>query len=129
MNEYKIMIVEDDPFVSDVIKFTLSRPEYSLSVAENGKIAIDKLPIVKPDLMILDILMPEMDGWQVLKQIRGDSRFAHLKVLIESALIITPETLAQNKVPRATKVLLKPFSLNDLKLYVKELLSEASSRA
>ncbi len=65
-----IMIVEDDSFVMDIYKTKLSQEGFSVVEAENGAEAIKKLKDVKPDLMLLDIIMPYMDGLEVLKKIK-----------------------------------------------------------
>jgi|WetSurMetagenome_2_1015567.scaffolds.fasta_scaffold00172_6 CheY-like chemotaxis protein len=125
MKKHTIMIVEDDPFITEVIRINLACSEYALVQAENGKAALEKLAHIKPDLMIVDIMMPVMDGWQLLESIRTDPSLSQMKVLIESALLITPKMLEQKHLSPKTKVLLKPFSLVELKAIVKKLLKES----
>jgi two-component system chemotaxis response regulator CheY len=68
-----VMIVDDAAFMRMMIKDILSKNGYTVAgEAENGKIAVDKYNEVKPDLVLMDITMPEMDGIQALKAIKGN---------------------------------------------------------
>jgi DNA-binding response OmpR family regulator len=127
MEKFKILIVEDDPFISEVIRINLACPEYAIASAENGRVAIEMFSREIPDLVILDILMPEMDGWQVIEHIRKHPSLSHTKILIESALLITPEILLKKNLSLNTMVLLKPFSLDELRSKVKTLLAKSSA--
>ncbi len=67
-----VLIVDDAAFMRMMIKDILTKNGYNIAAeAENGKIAVDKYNEVKPDLVLMDITMPEMDGIQALKAIRG----------------------------------------------------------
>jgi two-component system chemotaxis response regulator CheY len=68
-----VMIVDDAAFMRMMIKDILSKNGYTVAgEAENGKVAVDKYNEVKPDLVLMDITMPEMDGIQALKAIKGN---------------------------------------------------------
>ncbi len=68
-----ILIVDDAAFMRMMIKDILTKNGYNIAAeAENGKIAVDKYNEVKPDLVLMDITMPEMDGIQALKAIKGN---------------------------------------------------------
>ena len=68
-----ILIVDDAAFMRMMIKDILTKNGYAIAAeAENGKIAVDKYNEVKPDLVLMDIMMPEMDGIQALKAIKGN---------------------------------------------------------
>ena len=68
-----ILIVDDAAFMRMMIKDILTKNGYNIAAeAENGKIAVDKYNEVKPDLVLMDITMPEMDGIQALKTIKGN---------------------------------------------------------
>ena len=65
-NAKTILIIDDDPTVSELIKRQLLRDSYNVVIANNGKEGIELARKIKPNLITLDILMPEMDGWSVL---------------------------------------------------------------
>lgn len=66
----KILIVDDDPHIRQVLRFALEKAGFKTEEASNGKQAVEKVALQKPDLMILDILMPEMDGLEACRLIR-----------------------------------------------------------
>lgn len=66
----KILIVEDDHNIRELLRLYLEREGYEVSEAENGAIGLSKWKAESPDMMLLDVMMPIMDGWQVCKEIR-----------------------------------------------------------
>ena len=74
-----VLIVDDAAFMRMMIKDILTKNGYNIAAeAENGKIAVDKYNEVKPDLVLMDITMPEMDGIQALKAIKGNDPNANI---------------------------------------------------
>jgi len=82
----KILIVEDDRYISKMYQLKLSLEGYDVQVAENGKQWVDKVKGFMPDIILLDILMPELDGFEVLKIVKGDEVTKDIPVLIMSNL-------------------------------------------
>jgi len=81
-----ILLVEDDPFVVDIYTTKLKSIGFSVDVAEDGEEALRKLKEKKPDLMVLDIVLPNIDGWELLKKIRTELGLENLKVVALSNL-------------------------------------------
>ncbi len=79
--QYKILIAEDDLFISEVYFTKLSSENFDVVLVDNGEDALAKFEEVQPDVVLLDILMPRMDGWEVLNKIRQ-------KKQAESAIVI-----------------------------------------
>lgn len=84
----KIMVVDDDPDIREAIKVVLESLDYNVVSARNGREALLKLAEVKPDLMILDLLMPEMDGFAVYKELQQPEwkQYADMAILILTSL-------------------------------------------
>lgn len=82
----KILIVEDDRYISKMYQLKLSLEGYDVQVAENGKQGVDKVKEFMPDIMLLDILMPELDGFEVLNIVKADEATKNIPVLIMSNL-------------------------------------------
>ncbi len=82
----KILLVEDDKYLVDIYVTELRKAGFMVKVALNGKEALNKINKIKPDLLLLDIIMPEIDGWQVLRKIKEKAEFKNLKVVILSNL-------------------------------------------
>ena len=79
-----ILVVEDNPEVRETVKFLLSIEGYSVISAENGKVALKKIEMVKPDLIFSDILMPELDGIALAKSVKSQARFRDIPILLTS---------------------------------------------
>lgn len=77
-----ILLIEDDFFVSDVYQTKLGQEKYQVVAAENGLIAMKKLEEIEPDLILLDIMMPYMDGREVLKKLKENEKWKTIPVLI-----------------------------------------------
>ena len=70
----KILLVDDDPHIRDMVGFALRRENFVVSEAENGVEALERAASERPDLIVLDIMMPEMDGTEVCRRLRRDTR-------------------------------------------------------
>jgi len=79
---HKILIVDDDPHIREVVRFALEQDGYSISEAENGLDALRLYESEKPDLLVLDIMMPELDGTEVCRQLQ---RTANTPIVFLSA--------------------------------------------
>lgn len=78
----KILLVEDDSFVIDIYHTKLSQEGYEIIEARNGVEAMKKLAEVTPDLILLDIIMPYMDGIEVLRKIKKDDKLKKIPVIL-----------------------------------------------
>ena len=88
MNEnLSILIVDDDPDILDGILMILESREYHLRTARDGLQCLELLEEEVPDLLILDLLMPRMDGWGVIRKVRSDSRFEKMPIMILTTVI------------------------------------------
>ncbi|MEI7942151.1 MAG: response regulator [Candidatus Riflemargulisbacteria bacterium] len=93
MSAFKILIVDDEPDILEFVRYNLKKEGYDVYTAENGKLALKLAKEVVPHLVILDLMMPGIDGFQVLKSIRDNEATSHLPVLTLSAKHITKEEL------------------------------------
>lgn len=101
-----ILLVEDDEDVREMVKLTLELSGYTVDVAGNGTAALAALDRQRPCLVILDLVMPELDGWGVLAQMKA-RQLADIPVCVISALSDrTPSEVAAS--------LSKPFDTNEL---------------
>jgi DNA-binding response OmpR family regulator len=78
----KILLVEDDAFVSDIYQTRLEQEGYGLVLASNGMEAMKKIEEGIPDLILLDIVMPYMDGLEVLKKLKAQEKWKKIPVII-----------------------------------------------
>ncbi|MBS1250495.1 MAG: Sensor histidine kinase TmoS [Chloroflexi bacterium] len=82
-----ILIVDDDPDILEGILAILETQEYQLATAQNGVECLEMLNEKKPDLLLLDLLMPRMDGWGVIREVRSDPKFADMPIMILTTVI------------------------------------------
>ena len=82
-----ILIVDDDPDILDNIVTVLETRPYRLATARDGKKCIEMIKEDLPDLLILDLLMPRMDGWGVIREMRSEPRFVGVPIMILTTVI------------------------------------------
>ncbi len=82
----KILLVEDDPFLIEIYTAKLENAGFSVDVASDGDMVMNKMKEVKPDLVVLDIVLPNIDGWEILREIKRNEEFKNVKVVILSNL-------------------------------------------
>lgn len=118
----KILIAEDDQFLSDAYVAKLTFEGYEIETAMDGEEALLTLQTFKPDLMILDLVMPKLDGYMVLTEIRKNDEFKNLPVIVASNLG-QKEDIEHAKALGATDFVVKTdLSIKDLVEKVKRLL-------
>jgi putative two-component system response regulator len=84
MSKKKILIIEDDAAIVDSIK-ALLKNEYDVDSAQNGNVGLEKVASFKPDLIILDLMMPEKDGFDVCKKLKADEALKSIPVIALSS--------------------------------------------
>jgi DNA-binding response OmpR family regulator len=124
MNPYKILVVEDDSNISELIKITLLSPHHFITCVDSGTEALEKLSEEEPDLVVLDILIPEPDGWEIYRAIRSRPELAYTRVIILTALLFNQEFLWSKNILTTDIVMKKPFEIDELKDTVDNLLAD-----
>ena len=81
----KILIVDDEPDILEILKLNLQSEGYKVSTAENGKKALKKADKINPDLIVLDLMMPIMDGIETCERLRLDSRYKNTLIMFLTA--------------------------------------------
>jgi DNA-binding response OmpR family regulator len=121
----EILIVDDEPSIVVPIQFLMEQQGYSVLVAENGEDALDIIYKYKPDLILLDIMLPRIDGYEVCEIVRLDPRYRDIKIIFITAKGREVE-IAKGLALGADAYITKPFSNTELVSQVKELLEEAN---
>ena len=78
----KILIIEDDPFLSEMYMAKFSQSDFQVEVATDGKKGLEKIKTSEPDLILLDIVLPKMDGFEILKKVKEDSQLKKIPVIL-----------------------------------------------
>lgn len=121
MNKTKILVVDDEEDIVDLLTFTLEGEDFDVLSACDGIAAIEKIKQEKPSLIILDIMMPRMDGIACIKYIRSKEEYQNLPIIIASAKS-TEEDIVKGLDLGADDYITKPFSLKVVSAKVKALL-------
>jgi pilus assembly protein CpaE len=117
----KILVVDDNLMTLDLVSRSLSRVGYEVVTSESGREALEILENLEPDLIILDVMMPEMDGYEVCRQLRGKPATAHLPVLMLTALDSLEEKVKGFEAG-ADDYMTKPFQPAELQARARVLL-------
>lgn len=123
----KIFIAEDNHHFCELYRMALGAEGYDVHFAYNGKEALEKIPAVGPDLIILDVMMPEMDGYEVCHKLRELPQFALTPVIMLTALSTDEDRIKGYQVG-ADDYITKPFSLKVLKARVGSILERSVVR-
>lgn len=101
-----ILLIEDDPFLVDIYKTKFQEEGFSVNVAKEGDQALRKIEEDEPDILLLDLVLPHLDGFELLKKIKSNPRFKKLKVIVLSNLS-QKEEVEKGMALGATKYLIK----------------------
>ncbi|MGL2987042.1 response regulator transcription factor [Flavobacterium sp. RSSA_27] len=117
----KILIVDDEPNILMSLEYTFKKNNFEVFVARDGQEALDILQLQLPDIIILDIMMPLVDGYETLRQIKKEEKLQHCKVIFLSAKN-KEKDIEKGLALGADLYVLKPFSVKKLIEQVQELL-------
>ncbi|MBL8149698.1 MAG: response regulator [Blastocatellia bacterium] len=118
-----ILIVDDEQDLLDLMEIILEAEGYNVIKAINGKEALVKISTSMPDLVLLDVMMPIMDGWQVLKNMRKDARTENIPVVMVTAKIGI-EDKNRGLQEGASDYIGKPFSPKEVLSRIKSILQQ-----
>ena len=120
----KVMVVDDEPDIVELFLLMLDDPDYDVTTASGGNDCLEKLKQDVPDLILLDLIMPDLDGWEVLNRIRQDERLKSIPVVILTAKQLTAD-VAHKKAPHITEYLVKPVTKEGLISVIKDITSSS----
>jgi DNA-binding response OmpR family regulator len=123
----KILVVDDDAELIELISFNLKQAGYSVGTATNGVDALKKARSLDPDLIVLDVMMPELDGFAVCEILRRDATTASVPILMLTALSSELGRLA-GLGSGASDFVTKPFSPRVLVQRIEDLLQKSQQR-
>jgi len=119
-----LLVVEDIPNVRELLEVTLRFQGYEVITATNGQDALDILESEKPALIITDILMPKLDGFAMMQELRSNPKTQEIPVIFLSATYVTPEDRNFAMSLGASRFIEKPIDTEDFLLTIAELLSQ-----
>ena len=121
----KILIVEDESSLAETLKLRFEGNGYSVDIAHDGQEALEKVRQDKPSLILLDLMLPKIDGYKVCRILKFDEKYKDIPVVMLTAKAQEEDRELGFSVG-ANAYIVKPFDAGELVAQVKNLLSEAS---
>lgn len=125
MAQYKILVVDDDKNICELLRLYLEKEGYSVVLAFDGKQGLEKFNAQSPDLILLDIMMPNMDGWQVCREIRKTSSCPIIMLTAKGETIDKVLGLELG----ADDYVVKPFDAKEIVARIKAILRRTTASA
>jgi two-component system response regulator VicR len=125
----RILCIDDEKEIIDLIRLILMRKGYEVAGAIGGEEGLAKAHSWKPDLVLLDLMMPDMDGWEVFHRIRADETLAEVPVIVVTARAQSIDRVLGLHVARVNDYISKPFTPQDLIESVERVLAKKASGA
>ena len=122
----KVLIADDEPNIVTSLEFLMNRGGYEVQVARNGEEALALVESFRPDLVLLDVMMPQRSGYEVCQRMRARADWGHIKILMLSAKGREAE-VSKGLSLGADAYVTKPFSNRELMARVGQLLGEAEA--
>jgi len=114
MQPQKILYIEDDPEMIDLITLILNRPGVSVKGAHGGREGLEAIDQEKPDILLLDLMMPDMDGWEVYQQLKAGSETSDIPVIIITAKTQNIDKVLGLHIAHVDDYICKPFRPQEL---------------
>jgi len=111
MGSVSILVVDDESDIAEPIVFLLTGCGYRVQVASDGSAALEMLAYGPPDLVLTDLMMPEVNGAELVQKVRSMDGFATTPIVVMSSL---PQDIVRQECPLATAYLTKPFTSTEL---------------
>lgn len=117
----KILIIEDDKDIIELIEYNLKLESYEIEAFHNGRVGYEKVRKIMPDLVILDLMLPDMDGLDICRKLKSDEQTKHIPVMMLTAKGEEVDRVVGFEIG-ADDYLTKPFSPRELSLRIKAIL-------
>jgi len=121
----RILCIEDEPDMTELIRLILARHGYDFDSAAGGAEGLRKVRENHPDLILLDLMMPDMDGWEVYQQIKADEKTRHTPVIIVTAKAQKIDKVLGLQIAKVDDYIAKPFSPAELLGSIQRILGKS----
>jgi DNA-binding response OmpR family regulator len=131
MSEIKrtVVCVEDEPEIIDLIRLILGRKGFDLTGATGGLEGLEAIRRIKPDLVLLDLMMPDMDGWEVYQQMKADPELKNTPVIVVTAKAQSIDKILGLHIAKVDDYVTKPFGPQELLQSVERVLAAKAQAA
>ncbi len=120
----KVVCIEDEPEMIDLVKLILGRKGFDLTGAMGGREGLEAVRRIKPDLVLLDLMMPDMDGWEVYQQMKADEELSGIPVIVVTAKAQSIDKVLGLHIAKVDDYVTKPFGPQELLQSVERVLGK-----
>jgi DNA-binding response OmpR family regulator len=120
----RILCIEDEPEMIDLIRLILERKGFEVLGAVGGQEGLEAIRREKPDLVLLDLMMPDVDGWEVYRQMKADEELQHTPVVVVTAKAQSIDKVLGLHIAKVDDYVTKPFGPGDLAESVERVLQK-----
>ncbi len=120
----RVVCVEDEPEMIDLVRLILGRKGFSVIGANGGIEGLETVRREKPDLVLLDLMMPDMDGWEVYQQMKADTALREIPVVVVTAKAQSIDKVLGLHIAKVDDYITKPFGPQELLESVEKIIGE-----
>ena len=121
----RVLVVDDEPDLVRILEFGLKAAGYQVDTANDGQEGLKKARELKPDIILLDLMLPKLDGYKVCRLLKFDERYKHIPIMILSARSQAgDQTLAHEM--GADRFMTKPYEFAEILEHIKALLKQSA---
>jgi CheY-like chemotaxis protein len=120
----KVLVIDDEPEMLSLVKYTLEKGGFEVSTCDNGRHAWDEIMRIRPDLLVLDVMLPGIDGYSLQLKISQDPQTKDMPIVVVTAL--EPSKTLFQKFPQVVGFMTKPFKTDDLLQTVQTAVARSS---
>ncbi len=119
----KVVVIEDDPEMINLVKLILKKEGFDVTGAMGGRDGLDAIEHLNPDLVLLDLMMPDIDGWEVYQTMKANDQTKNIPVIIITAKAQSIDKVLGLHIAKVDDYITKPFSPNELVASVRRVLA------
>ena len=125
--QVRVVCIEDEPEMIDLVRLILSRKGFEVIGAPGGQEGLEAIASVKPSLVLLDLMMPDMDGWEVYQRIKADPDTSDIPVIVVTAKAQGIDKMLGLHIAKVDDYITKPFGPAELLSSVEKVLAKSES--
>ena len=125
----KVVCIEDELEMIELVKLILDRNNFKVTGAVGGQEGLDKIGEIKPDLVLLDLMMPEMDGWEVYQKMKASEDMRDIPVIVVTAKAQSIDRVLGLHIARVDDYITKPFGPQELLDSINRVLNKRQETA
>jgi len=122
VDEMRVVCIEDEPEMIDLVRLILGRKGFEVIGADGGVEGLQTVKREKPDLVLLDLMMPDMDGWEVYQQIKADEELRGIPIVVVTAKAQSIDKVLGLHIAKVDDYITKPFGPQELLESVEKIL-------